>query len=264
MEKKFILTESGYLSYWFGGKQSPDAKCLVFVHGMTADHSMFDKQVECFRNEYKIIMLDLPLHGESRNYINFTLSNIADVLDALLELENISEVTVIGQSLGGYVCQEFGIRYPEKVKGFVGIDTTPFGHDYYPKWERAILSKISFLSSLIPYKTLIKSISKGATRTDYAYANMYSSVSKLSKKEIINIMDVSYNELLKRTKTAEFTFPVLLVIGENDHTGNVKKYNYKWSARSGHPVAVISDAAHNSNVDNYNEFNRVLAGFLSM
>ncbi len=180
-----------------------------------------------------------------------------------MSLENISNVILVGQSLGGYVCQEFGVRYPEKIKGFIGIDTTPFGHHYYPKWERFILSKIGFLSSFFPYKILIKSISKAATRTDYAFDNMYSSVSKLSKDEIINIMNLAYEELLKRTETVTFTFPVLLVIGEKDSTGNVKKYNNKWATQSGYQLVVISDAAHNSNVDNYTEFNKVLADFLN-
>lgn len=263
MEKKFIHTQNGDLYYWIGGNQRSDAKCLVFVHGMTADHSMFDKQVNYFLNECKIITLDLPLHGESRYYKDFTFTNIADVLKNILTQENICKVVLVGQSLGGYVCQEFGVRYPEHVEGLVGVGATPFGYYYYPRRERFILSRVGYLSSLIPYKMLIKSISKGATRTDYAFAVMFSSISKLSKEEIINIMDISYKELLKRTKTAKFPFPVLLVIGEKDHTGNVKKYNYKWSARTGYPVAVISDAAHNANVDNYNEFNHVLAGFLS-
>lgn len=263
IEEKIKHTKSGDLYYWVGGNQNSNAECIVFVHGMTADHSMFDKQIESFREEFKIITLDLPLHGKSRPYIDFTFSSIADELEEILTLEETSKAILVGQSLGGYICQDFGIRYPEKVKGFVGIDTTPFGHYYYPKWERCILSKIGFLSSLFPYKVLIKSIAKGATRTDYAFDNMYSSLSKLSKDEIINIMNLVYKELLKRTKAVNFNFPVLLVIGEKDNTGNVKKYNNKWATQSGYQLVVISDAAHNSNVDNYNDFNNVLADFLS-
>lgn len=263
LEKKIVHTENGDLCYWVGGNQSIDAKCVVFLHGMTADHSMFDKQISSFSNEYKIITLDLPLHDKSRPYMNFTFSNIADELNNLLTLESISEVILVGQSLGGYIAQEYCLRYPGKIKGFVGIDTTPFGHYYYPKWERYILSKMGFLSSMFPYNYLIKSIARGSTRTDYAFSTMYSSVSKLSKNEIINIMDLSYKELLKVIKTVKFIFPVLLVIGEKDNTGNVKKYNKKWAFQNGYPLVQISNAAHNSNVDNYNEFNSILASFLS-
>lgn len=151
---------------------------------------------------------------------------------------------------------------PKKVKGFVAISTTPFGHYYYSKWDRFILSQIDYLSSLIPYKILNKSIAKGATSTDEAYAQMYSSVSRLSKDEIINIMNLGYDELLKRTKTVNFTFPVLLVTGAKDPMGNLKKYNKRWAHQNGYQQVLISDAAHNLNVDNYYEFNHVLADFL--
>lgn len=76
MEKKIIHTENGDLYYWVGGNQSIDAECVVFIHGMTADHSMFDKQVDYFSNEFKIITLDLPLHGKSRPYMNFTFQTL--------------------------------------------------------------------------------------------------------------------------------------------------------------------------------------------
>ncbi len=90
------------------------------------------------------------------------------------------------------------------------MDTNPFGHYYYSKWERYILTKVGIMSSWFSYNRLVKSIAKGATKTDYAYENLYNSVSKLSKKE-----------------TVKFKFPVLLLIGDSDNTGDVKKYNRK-------------------------------------
>lgn len=35
--------------------------------------------------------------------------------------------------MGGYPCQHFGALYPERVKGFVALDTTPLGLRYYSK-----------------------------------------------------------------------------------------------------------------------------------
>ncbi len=54
MEKKVIHTENGDLYYWVGGNQNIYAKCIVFVHGMTADHSMFDKQVDISATNLKL------------------------------------------------------------------------------------------------------------------------------------------------------------------------------------------------------------------
>lgn len=262
IENKKIQSKNGNVYYWIGGNQNSDARCIIFVHGLTADHSMFDKQVDYFSKEFKVITIDVPLHGKSRPYKDFSLKNVTGELMKILDTENLSQVVLVGQSMGGYICQEFAIHYPNKVQGFIGVDTNPFGHYYYPKWERYILSKVGSLSSLFPYKLLVKSIAKGATRTDHAFRNMYASVSQLSKNEIIKIMDVCYEDFLERKETVAFNFPVLLVIGDKDNTGNVKKYNKKWSARDGYPLTIINGAAHNSNIDNYNEFNRVVEAFL--
>lgn len=43
----------------------------------------------------------------------------------------------------------------------------------------------------------------------------------------------------------------------------LKKYNKMWSKQMGYPLREITNAAHNSNVDNYDEFNAILAEFLS-
>lgn len=262
MENKSICSKYGVVHYWVGGKNSENANCIVFTHGMIADHTMFNKQVEYFSKEYKIITWDLPLHGKSRPYEGFSYNSVSNELKRILDEEKVGRAILVGQSMGGYICQEFAIQYPEKVRTFVAVDTNPFGHYYYSKWDRYILTKVCVMSSWFPYSILIKSIAKGATKTKYGYNNLYNSASKLSKNEILNIIDKTYTGLLEREETVKFDFPVLLVVGDNDTTGNIKKYNQKWSLRDGYPLKFITNAAHNSNVDNYEEFNNIVKKFI--
>lgn len=119
------------------------------------------------------------------------------------------------------------------------------------------------MSSWFPYSILVRSIAKGATKTKYAYDNLYNSAAKLSKSEIIDIMNKTYDGLLEKKEIVKFDFPVLLVVGDSDNTGNVKKYNQKWAKHDGYPLKVITYAAHNSNVDNYEEFNQITTDFLN-
>lgn len=263
MDKKKIESQEGTIYYWMGGNQREDNLCIVFTHGMTADHTMFDKQVEYFSDKYKIITWDLPLHGESRPYDNFSYRNAARELKLILDTENLSSVILVGHSMGGYVCQEFAAQYGERIKAFVGVDTTPFGHSYYSKWERYILTMVGTILSWYPYRTLVKSIAKANTKTDYAYKNLYSSVSQLSKKEIVEITKIAYTDFLDKKETVKLDFPVLLIIGDSDNTGFVKKYNKKWSENEGYPLQIITNAAHASNTDNYDEFNRILEEFIN-
>lgn len=42
-----------------------DRRWLVMVHGMTQDHRIFSAQVDAFRSDYRILLVDLPGHGLS-------------------------------------------------------------------------------------------------------------------------------------------------------------------------------------------------------
>lgn len=63
-------------------------------------------------------------------------------------------------------------------------------------------------------------------------------------------MGIGYAGFLDDNRICEISCPVLLLVGEKDHTGKVKAYNRKWAKRTGYPLIWIPDAAHNSNVDN--------------
>lgn len=45
---------------------APDtAPWLIMVHGMTQDHRVFSSQVVAFKEQYRILLIDLPGHGLS-------------------------------------------------------------------------------------------------------------------------------------------------------------------------------------------------------
>ena len=142
MEHKNVKSERGITHYWINRNFNENAKCIVFTHGLTANHIMFEKQVEFFSNEYTVITWDVPLHGESRPYTNFSYENTAMELKTILDAENIKKVILVGMSMGGYPSQEFAIHYPDKVSAFIALDTTPLGLCYYSVLDRMLLKLV--------------------------------------------------------------------------------------------------------------------------
>ena len=131
MIKDSITSKRGRVFYWI--ERNTSDKCIVFIHGLTADHTLFDKQIDFWSRGYTVITFDMPLHGESRPYNDFTFYNVADDLKSILMKEKITHIVIAGQSAGGYVAQAFTQKYAKYVDAFIGIDTTPFGKSYY-KW----------------------------------------------------------------------------------------------------------------------------------
>ena len=57
--------------YWFS-KNKDDNADTFFLHGLTADHRMFDYQITYFEDDYSILVWGAPAHGKSRTFETFS------------------------------------------------------------------------------------------------------------------------------------------------------------------------------------------------
>ncbi len=262
MEHKQVVSENGVVHYWIHKHASATAKCIVFTHGLTADHSMFEKQVSFFEPECTVIVWDVPLHGLSRPYNNFSYRQAAAELKAILDSEGIGKVVLVGMSMGGYPSQMFGDMYADMVEGFVALDTTPFGHAYYSKTDIWFLKRVGAMAKWYPERMLRKSMAKSVSKTAYSHNLMMEMLEPLTKAQIIEQMDIAYRGFIIENRKMEFLFPVLILLGDSDRTGKVRQYCQAWAANTGYPLHIINNAAHFSNGDNPEQVNAEIKAFV--
>lgn len=262
MLEKHCDTNNGRIFYWVN-EQIGQSLTLVFLHGLTADHGMFEKQVSYFEKNYKVLCWDTPAHGKSRPYKKFSYENAADQLKAILDKERIDKAVLIGQSMGGYIAQAFLKKYADSAIGFIGIDTTPFGLPYYSKMDQWWLRQVEWMSYLYPYKALMRAVAKSCTYTQYAYEQMLISLKQYTKREICHLMGIAYAGFLEENCDLEIQCPTLIMVGEHDKTGKVKQYCKAWNENTSYPLCMIEKAAHNSNVDNYVRVNDEIEKFVN-
>ena len=250
MNEKIIESKRGSVYYWISQTIDEKKDTLFFLHGLTGDHNLFEKQLEHFKNDYNIIAWDAPLHGKSRPYREFSYSNAIEDMKQILDENHIEKAVLIGQSLGGYFSQSF-------------IDSTPYGEIYYSKSDRFWLRQVEWMSHLYPYKMMQKAIAKQVSTTQYAYENMLSMLQQYPKKELCHLMGIGYASLLDDLSDMKIPCPVLLLLGDQDKTGKVKSYNKEWAKRTGYPLIIINNASHNSNADNPQEVNDAIENFVN-
>lgn len=262
MEHRNIKSQNGITHYWIERNNNASAKCIVFTHGLTANHSMFEKQIEYFSSEYHVITWDVPLHGLSRPYLNFSYKQTAIELHSILQAENITKTVLVGMSMGGYPSQMFADMYPEMVEGFVALDTTPFGLKYYPKSDLWWLKQVEPMAKWFPDGMLRKSMAKSVSKTKYSYNKMMDMLKPLTKAQIIEQMGIAYGTFATENKDVAFAFPVLILLGDSDKTGKVKQYCKEWSQSTGYPLHIIKQSAHFSNGDNPEQVNVEIKSFI--
>ncbi|MBD5399984.1 MAG: alpha/beta hydrolase [Treponema sp.] len=258
MQKKYLSSKNGKTVYWIHKKEN--ARSLVMLHGLTADHRLFDKQVDALREKYTVLVWDCPCHGKARPYNDFSYSNITEELKRILDAEQIEKAVFVGQSFGGMIAAFFIEKNPQMALGFVSIGSVPFG-DYYSKSDYFWLNQLKWMCRLFPFTLLKKSLAKACGATKGAQNKMMDMLSTYDKKELCQLIYVGETAFVPENHEITLSCPVVLILGSKDKVGKVRRYNDQWHKRTGYPLYLIDGAAHNANDDCPEEVNRIVQDF---
>ncbi len=67
---------------------------------------------------------------------------------------------------------------------------------------------------------------------------------------------------IPENKNIKLPCSAILILGERDQVGKVAIYNKNWSGKTGYPLTIIKNAAHNSNDDRPEEVNKAIEDYL--
>ena len=264
MEAHIFHTASGEIHYWTG-RAGGDRPWLVLLPGLTADHHLFDKQVEALNEKYSIMVWDAPAHGASRPFrLDFGMDELTGWLHEIVLRENIERPVLVGQSMGGYIAQAYIKRFPGAA-GFISVDSAPLSRSYFSGWELALLKHAYWMYRCIPWKLLLKWGSTGTAQSPEGRALMERTMGAYSPKEYCLLADHGYRLLARAVEAhgdSEPDCPVLLLCGEKDGAGSSRRYNRTWTKRTGFPLVWLKGAGHNSNTDVPDQVNRLITGFV--
>lgn len=267
MKKKTYVTPNGAIVYWTN-EWSEGQKTLIFLPGLTADHRRFDKQIEYFQDKYNVLVWDAPGHAASRPFqLTFSMKDKAKWLYEIMECENTQHPIIVGQSMGGYVAQVFMEAYPEKLEGFVSVDSCPLQRRYMTAVEIWLLKHTEPIYRLYPWKSLQKTGANGCAETDYGRRLMWEMMEVYTQdtKYYCKLVSHRYRivaEAVEADLPYEITCPALLLCGEFDKAGSAKRYMKRWTKESGIRLEWIKGAGHNSNTDQPDVVNELLEKFV--
>lgn len=252
MKEKTMSTEMGIIHYWCTDFR-PGLPWLVFLPGLTADHHLFDKQIEALRGRFNCLAWDAPAHGASRPFVlGFWMDGLTGWLHAILEREGVRGAVLVGQSMGGCIAQAYISRYPQEAAGFVSIDSPPLGRRYYTGAELWILKHTEGMYLSIPWNLLQAWGGNGTAETPYGRALMRQTWAVYHKREYCALAVHGYRLLAQAVEnygSRRLPCPALLLCGEKDGAGSGKRYNRAWAQAESLPLVWVPGAGHNANTD---------------
>ena len=188
-------------------------------------------------------------------------------MDGILCSEGLDKPVIIGQSMGGYVGQAYAELYPEKLRGFVSIDSAPLQRSYVTGVELWLLKRMEPVYRHYPWKWLLRSGTQGISTTEYGRKLMYNMMMTYDgdQERYAKISGHGFRilaEAMEANLPYRLQCPALLICGEKDHAGSCIRYNKAWHERTGIPIRWLKNAGHNSNTDSPQMVNQILDAFL--
>lgn len=118
-----------YFEVHGSGSETP----LILVEGLGAATWLWERQVGAFAEALPVVVYDNRGVGRSDAPEGpYSIAQMADDLAAVLDELGIDRAHVLGASMGGFIAQEFALRYPDRVDRLVLVSTSAGGATHVP------------------------------------------------------------------------------------------------------------------------------------
>ena len=241
------------------------APWLSFSHSLACNLRMWDAQVAAFKDRYRILVYDTRGHGQSAAPQGpYTLEQLADDLRALLSHLDIQRLHFVGLSMGGMIGQTFALKYPQYFSSLTLADTT----SRYPGaaaalWPARIRTAETQGMQPLVQPTLerwfTEDFRKRAPEKVHAIGGAIASTPVPGYAGCCHA--IPRINLTSRLK--EIRCPVLVLCGDKDPGTPPEMSREIHDAAPGSTLVMIPDAAHLSNIEQPEAFNRALETFLT-
>jgi 3-oxoadipate enol-lactonase len=246
---------------------APRALPIVLIHGFPFSHEMWRPQIEFLENKFRVIAYDIRGHGNSGiGDGQYMIELFVDDLVGLLNHLKLEKAILCGLSMGGYIALRAVERNPERVKALILADTQS-----KPDSNETKLKQSASIGSI---KTLgVKPYAESFVKAVFATDSLTKKTATVEKIKQIIQMNSSLGicgallALASRTDTTEalpgIKVPTLILAGEHDALTPPSASQEMHNKVPKSEIHLISNAAHMSNLENPDEFNKHILNFLS-
>jgi 3-oxoadipate enol-lactonase len=243
-----------------------DAPMLVLNNGIIMNAATsWVFQTRALSAHYRLLQYDCRGQGQSDHPEGqYSMGEHADDLAAVLEALNIENAHIAGISYGGEVAQAFVLKYPEKVRSLILIDTVsevgPELRLVIQSWVDALRTgdALAFFNATVPWNFSQEFIANNTTLLEDARKRY----ALLDFPAIIRLCEaffaVDFTERL-----GEIKVPTCIMVGQLDL---LKGPRYAEILRRGIQQSeyhILRGSGHASCWERPEEFNSVILGFLA-
>ena len=234
---------------------------VLLIHSMGADRTMWRDQIAALSGRYRCIAFDCRGHGESTYNARFTVAGAAADLKAGLDALGVETCHLVGMAMGGPIAVSFAARWPEAVRsvtvadGFV--DMREAGGARIPEWARTIRA-----TTMTEFGRRYAEMRLTPSASQEDRDGLAAAIARVPPEAYIDVMKAIFDGIEFAGEAATIRAPALVVWGEEDDVTPLAHSRQIAGLIPGARLETIPGAAHISNLDKPEAFNRLLADFL--
>jgi 2-hydroxy-6-oxonona-2,4-dienedioate hydrolase len=243
-------------------KASPKNSTLVLLHGIGASADRWSDVSPTLSKYYQLIIPDIVGFGYSdKPTIEYTMDFFVRFFEDFLRKLEVSRLSIIGASFGGYLGTEFTIRHSEKVDKLILAapagamrTSTRILDQYimaalYPTYENTnrAFRDMAYEPSVVSEDT-IRDFMNRMRLPNAKYAFMSTLLAIRDSKDLSG-------------RLSRISVPTLLIWGANDRMIPLA-YSKEYTEIPNSQLAIIDNCGHTPFVEKPSEFNNIVLKFL--
>ena len=137
---QYEIKQSGKFKYVMEGQ----GDSLILLHGLFGALSNFKDLVDFFKEKYTVYIPMLPLYDLTN--LDTSVSGLAKHVSKFIEMKNLTNVHLLGNSLGGHIALVYALKHSDRVKtitltGSSGLFENGMGETYPKRGDKDYIRK---------------------------------------------------------------------------------------------------------------------------
>ncbi|MGM9319605.1 alpha/beta fold hydrolase [Deinococcus aquaticus] len=92
---------------------------VVLIHGLSGSRGWWRYNIPALRGKSRVYSLELSGYGHARRQRSLSVRDMAALVAAWMDAENLRDVTLVGHSMGGHISMHVAALAPDRVRNLV-------------------------------------------------------------------------------------------------------------------------------------------------